>query len=65
MWWLGRKENWLYTYKKDPYPFRATNKFSLLLILLVTDLVCLVDLARPQHEAAALHPPGPDSGLGL
>ena len=31
----------------------------------IPDLVCLVDLTRPQDEAAALHPPGPDSGLGL
>ena len=31
----------------------------------ISDLVRLVDLTWPQDEAAALHPPGPDSGLGL
>ena len=40
-------------------------KWILLILLAMTDLVRLVDLARPEHEAAALHPPGPDSGLGL
>ena len=32
---------------------------------LTSDLVRLVDLTRPEYEAAALHPPGPDSSLGL
>ena len=40
-------------------------QFNLLNDLDIPDLVGLVDLTRPQDEAAPLDPPGPDGGLGL